>query len=285
MIKIGTCGFSFKDWVGPVYPKKIKKSDMLVYYNKQIGLDTVEIDASYYVIMNRRVAESWVRKTTGNFTFAIKCHKEMTLNEMGKVNPMEIDNSKVFDSFLESFRPISQSGKLLTYLAQFGPVFFKNRASMDYILKFRERFEDLPLIIEFRHKSWLSEEEKDDTFEFLKKNNLGYAIVDEPKLRALAPFVPKATNEIGYFRLHGRNKKWFGSDRDQRYNYFYTDRELTEFISPIQYISERTKITPIYFNNCHAGAAMLNALRLYKMLDLSPALNDIDETEQMELPF
>lgn len=285
MIKIGTCGFSFADWVGPVYPPKIKKADMLTYYNRELGLDTVEIDASYYTVMNRRVAESWVRKTTDDFTFAIKCHKDMTLNEIGKINPADLDNKSIFDVFLETFKPLKQSGKLLTYLAQFGPVFMKNRGNLDYILTFRERFGDLPLIVEFRHKSWLSEENAEDTFTFLEKNNLGYAIVDEPKLRALAPFVPKATNEIGYFRLHGRNKKWFGSDRDQRYNYFYSDEELSEFISPIQYISERTKITPVYFNNCHAGAAMVNALRLFKLLDLLPSRYEPEGSGQLEFPF
>jgi len=282
-IKIGTCGFSFKDWKGTAYPKNIKNNEMLSYYNREAGFDTVEIDVSYYTLLSRKATESWVRKTTDDFSFAVKCHRDMTLNEMGKVNHSDIDNRDLFRKFLESFQPIIKSGKLLTFLAQFGPAFMKNQENREYLRKFRSIFEDLPLTIEFRHKSWLKDTQMEDTFEFLKRNNLGYAIVDEPKLRSLAPFVPRATNDVGYFRLHGRNKRWFGGDRDQRYNYFYSDGELEDFLPHIRMIAEHTKVTSVYFNNCHAGAAFVNALRLISMLDI----NRPDRTgpQQMEFPF
>jgi uncharacterized protein YecE (DUF72 family) len=32
-IRIGTSGFSFKDWKGTVYPMDIKDAEMLPYYN------------------------------------------------------------------------------------------------------------------------------------------------------------------------------------------------------------------------------------------------------------
>ncbi|MCD4786256.1 MAG: DUF72 domain-containing protein [Candidatus Eremiobacteraeota bacterium] len=283
MIKIGTCGFSFKDWKGTAYPENIKNNEMLSYYNRKARFDTVEIDVSYYTILSQRATESWVRKTTDDFTFAVKCHKDMTLNDRGKVNPADVDNGEVFRKFLASFQPVIRSGKLLTFLAQFGPVFMKNQQNRDYLIKFRSIFGDLPLTVEFRHKSWLQDTQTEDTFDFLERNNLGYAIVDEPGLRSLAPFVPHATNDVGYFRLHGRNKRWFGGDRDQRYNYFYSDSEIGEFIPHIRMIAERTKVTSVFFNNCHAGAAFVNALRLISMLGLDrPERND---PEQMELPF
>lgn len=270
---------------------------MLFYYNHQLGMDTVEIDVSYYTLISQRAVTSWVNKTTDDFTFAVKCHKEMTFNEMGRINPIEVDNKALFNKFLETFRPMIQSGKLLTFLAQFGPVFFKNQEGKDYLLRFRERFGTLPLTVEFRHKSWLGGQEMEDTFKFLEQNNLGYAIVDEPRLRSLAPFITRATNDVGYFRLHGRNKKWFGGDRDTRYDYFYSDEELNEFISPIRMIAEMTRITPVFFNNCHAGAAYANALRLIKQLGLKHVENpggpdkpmyrgeNSHNREQLEFPF
>lgn len=36
MVKIGTSGFSFPDWVGPIYPSNIKKNDMLVFYQNEL---------------------------------------------------------------------------------------------------------------------------------------------------------------------------------------------------------------------------------------------------------
>lgn len=36
MIKIGTSGFSFPDWVGTIYPANIKKGEMLHYYEQKL---------------------------------------------------------------------------------------------------------------------------------------------------------------------------------------------------------------------------------------------------------
>jgi uncharacterized protein YecE (DUF72 family) len=287
MIKIGTCGFQFKDWKGTVYPKNIKDSEILTYYNKSLGFDLVEIDASYYQIFNPRVSESWVKKTTGDFRFAVKCHRDLTLNESGKVNPKEIDNNDIFKHFLSSFQPMIESGKLLTFLAQFGPVFFRNKENKDYIRKFRSHFKDLPLTIEFRHKSWLVPEQHKDTFDFLRENNLGYAVVDEPKIRNLAPLVPEATDDLAYIRLHGRNKQWFEADGEKRYDYYYSDEELSEFIPFIKALDKKTSITTVFFNNCHAGAALKNAVKLKQLLGIAEYVTKKEEQpgEQLGLPF
>jgi uncharacterized protein YecE (DUF72 family) len=45
-IAIGTCGYSYKDWVGPVYPPKTKPGEMLDLYAERFA--AVEIDATYY---------------------------------------------------------------------------------------------------------------------------------------------------------------------------------------------------------------------------------------------
>lgn len=267
MILAGTCGFSFEDWKGPVYPQKINNSHMLEYYNRILGFKTVEIDVSYYRIPSSKVTHSWVKKTDDDFTFAVKCHKSLTLNEEKSPLPAGFDNSKEFDVFIESFKPIIQSGKLMTFLAQFGPVFVNHKNNRDYILRLKEKFNPNPLVVEFRHKSWLTGENKEKTFTFLIENDLGYAIVDEPQLRSLAPFEPYAANNIGYFRLHGRNTKWFEGNRSTRYDYSYSDDELRGFIPHIQKIASVTAITPIFFNNCHAGAAYANAIRLMKLID------------------
>jgi uncharacterized protein YecE (DUF72 family) len=287
MIKIGTCGFQFKDWKGTVYPEKIRDSEILPYYNRTLGFDIVEIDSSYYQVFSPRVSESWVKRTTDDFRFAVKCHRDMTLNEMGRVNPLEVNNRDTFKYFLTSFEPMIKSGKVITFLAQFGPVFFKNSASKDYIRRFREQFGNLPLTIEFRHKSWLIPEQRQDTFDFLRENNLGYAVVDEPKIRSLAPLVPAATTDIAYIRFHGRNPQWFESGGGDRYDYYYSDDELTEFIPFIRELENKTRITTVFFNNCHAGAALKNAVKLRQMLGIANYSMEKEKNpgEQMGLPF
>jgi uncharacterized protein YecE (DUF72 family) len=285
MIRIGTCGFAFDDWKGTVYPQKIKNSEMLNYYEKKLGFDTLEIDSSYYSMLSQKVVHNWVAKTDKNFLFAIKCHKDTTLNSNRPIDPTQIDNSDVFERFLNTFSPMIQSGKLLTFLAQFGPVFFKNQQNSDYILRFREKFKDIPLTVEFRHKSWLTEPERENTFDLLRKNNLSYAVVDEPALRSLAPFVPKVTSNVAYMRFHGKSNKWFGSDAHSRYDYFYSDQELMDFIPFIHELEKASSVTALFFNNCHMGAALKNAVRLKQMMGFEEPQDLSEANIQMEIKF
>ena len=41
---IGTSGFSFDDWVGEIYPKTIKKQEMLPYYENVLSFSTLEVN-------------------------------------------------------------------------------------------------------------------------------------------------------------------------------------------------------------------------------------------------
>ncbi|MFP4497032.1 MAG: DUF72 domain-containing protein [Vulcanimicrobiota bacterium] len=284
MIKIGTCGFSFKDWKGTVYPENIKDRDILPFYNKTLGMDIVEIDVSYYQLLPQNVAESWNSKTDRDFLFTIKCHKDITLNEMGKVDPLALNNGDVFDKFLYSYTPIINNNKLLTFLAQFGPAFNKNKKNVQYLSLLKEKFKSLPLTIEFRHKSWLEKENREDTFTHLRRLNLGYAVVDEPQVRSLAPFILNNTNPVGYFRFHGRNRDWFTATGDERYNYEYSDDELREFIPFIKELEKRTAVTTVFFNNCHSGAALKNSVKLRQMLGIA-GYNANLTGHQLKFPF
>ena len=49
-IKIGTSGFSYKDWLGNFYPQFCPQADFLKFYTSQFN--TVELDSTYYRIPN-----------------------------------------------------------------------------------------------------------------------------------------------------------------------------------------------------------------------------------------
>lgn len=65
MIKLGTSGFSYPDWKGTVYPKKLKQAEMLEYYEQELGFNCCELNFSYYRLpdpytldrMSRRASE------------------------------------------------------------------------------------------------------------------------------------------------------------------------------------------------------------------------------------
>ena len=78
MIRIGTSGFSFKDWVGTVYPDGFNLKDALVYYQDKLGFDCVEINSTYYTLIPDRVAAGWANKTAENFEFLVKAYRGVT---------------------------------------------------------------------------------------------------------------------------------------------------------------------------------------------------------------
>ncbi|MDQ7822724.1 MAG: DUF72 domain-containing protein [Candidatus Eremiobacteraeota bacterium] len=282
---MGTCGFSFKDWKGTVYPQTLKDADILSYYSRSLGFDTVEIDSSYYSFLSRTTVAGWDRKTPPGFLFAVKCHREMTQNEEKDLDSLKFPDLELFRKFLGSFDGLISSGKLLCFLAQFGPLFRKSAKTCDFLAAFREALGSFPLVAEFRHSSWLSPEEKDHTLRLLRDYSLLYAMVDLPHLRSLPPFVPAATGEIAYMRLHGRNRNWFRATREERYDYLYTDEELKEFIPAITCLAGTVKHTMVFFNNCHAGAALRNALKLKDLMGLESPLPAQPMYIQGELPL
>jgi len=262
MIKIGTSGFSFSDWKGTVYPIGIRDRDMLSFYEKELGFNVLEVNFTYYTLPSQKSFAAMSQKTSTGFEFVVKAFKGMTHEIWNKETRTMVDNRETFEKFKYSLVPLIEDGKLACVLAQFPYGFFPNRESLDYLQRFKEQMEDVPLVFEFRNQTWL----KEKTFQFLETNRIGFCIVDEPKLPKLMPYLPKTTSDIGYFRFHGRNRNWFNAPISVRYNYLYSEEELKEFIPDIRDISQKTNKTFIFFNNCHAGYAAKNAARMAQLL-------------------
>lgn len=268
MIKIGTSGYSFPDWRGTIYPKSLQPRDSLVYYEQDLGFDCVEINSTYYNLLSANVFENMANKTGKGFEFTVKGYKGFTHDpfdsRLAEKKPAKEKALEDMDKFNYSIKPLKEKSKLGAVLLQF-PVFFcPSDETKEYILICKDKFKDIPLVIEFRNHLW----SKTETFDFLRQNNLGYCIVDEPQLPRLMPFVNEVTSDIGYFRLHGRNPNWFNAPIQERYNYLYSDKELKSFISEVKKMSETSKNTYVMFNNCHAGSAAKNALTLKKNLNI-----------------
>jgi len=262
MIKIGTSGFSFPDWIGTAYPSHITKGDMLPFYERELGFKITEINATYYAIPSQKSFEGMIRKTSPDFEFTVKAHKSLTHEIRDKRTRKLINNNDAFDHFLFAIKPLQKEGRLSAILAQFPYSFHPTKENYDYLLFFKEKTKDIPLVIEFRNFSWHSK----NSLSFLKEHGIGYCIVDEPKLRGLMPYNPTITTNLGYFRFHGRNSNWFKASLEERYDYLYTPEELRAFLSDITFIDHYVPATIVMFNNCHAGQAARNALEIMDML-------------------
>ncbi len=263
MIKIGTSGFSFPDWKGTVYPAGIREKDMLSFYEKELGFNVLEINFTYYTLPSQKSLAGMAQKTSESFEFVVKSFKGMTHEIWDKETRSRIDNRETFKKFRYGLVPLIEEKKLACVLAQFPYGFFPNRDNLGYLESFKEEMIDTPLVFEFRNQAWLKEE----TFQYLAKNGIGFCVVDEPKLPNLMSYHPRATSEIGYFRFHGRNPNWFNVPVKVRYDYHYSEEELKEFVPGIKDISQKTAKTLIFFNNCYSGSAAKNAAQMAKLLN------------------
>jgi uncharacterized protein YecE (DUF72 family) len=262
MIKVGTSGFSFPDWKGTVYPEGIREKDMLPFYEKELGFNVLEVNFTYYTLPSQKSLAGMAQKTSEKFEFVVKSFKGMTHETWNRETQTRVDRRETFKKFKYGLVPLMEEKKLACVLAQFPYGFFPSRGNLNYLQQFKEEMEEIPLVVEFRNKSWLKEE----TFELLERKEIGFCIVDEPKLPQLMPYHPRATSGIGYFRFHGRNPNWFNVPLKVRYDYLYREEELKEFVPGIKDISKKTAKTLIFFNNCYSGSAAKNAAQMAKLL-------------------
>lgn len=262
MIKVGTSGFSFEDWRGPVYPPGLKKGQWLAFYERDLGFKALELNYTYYRMPSARTLEGLSRKTSADFEFSVKAHQDMTHNISDKSTGKLMDTSAVFTSFYRGLEPLIQDNKLACVLLQFPYAFRPTEEHLAYLRRARDLLADGNLVVEFRNRAWLT----DETFCFLRAHDLGYCAVDEPRLKGLVPFASEVTSAVGYLRFHGRNRNWFNAPMAVRYNYLYCDEELQEFIEPAHRMASHAQKLMVFFNNCHMGQAARNALTFARML-------------------
>jgi uncharacterized protein YecE (DUF72 family) len=260
MIHIGTSGYSYADWKGPYYPENIKDNEMLSFYSKDFK--ATEINYTYYRMPAARTLAAIAKKVPDDFVFTIKASKELTHER--ELEGEELGTPENFKLFREALQPLIDERKFGAVLAQFPNSFRPTPENRDYLKVFRDRMGDLPLVVEFRNSSWVT----DDTMELLRENNLGYCCVDEPRMKGLIPPIAVATAPVAYVRFHGRNaQKWWRHDEAyERYSYSYKPEELEEWVPKIDKLDNSAQHTFIFTNNHFQGQAVDTARQLREML-------------------
>ncbi|MDH5637074.1 MAG: DUF72 domain-containing protein, partial [Nitrospinota bacterium] len=264
VIRVGASGFSYDDWIGPVYPQGTKRSDMLHYYAHELKFDLVELNYTYYTMPEPKGIEGMLSRVEPGFAFIAKAHQSMT-HKIRDESGGYIRDETAVATFKEGLAPLIDGERLACVLAQFPMKFSRGTQGMDHIAWLAERLAPVRMVVEFRNKAWIAQ----SVFDFLKKIGVGYCVVDEPDLPSLSPFMPVATTDIAYFRFHGRNKKWFGVSAAQRHNYEYSESELRQFLTPINKVAEQAKTTLVLFNNHFGGQAARNAMAMRELLGLA----------------
>ncbi|MEO6836113.1 MAG: DUF72 domain-containing protein [Candidatus Tumulicola sp.] len=257
MIYVGTCGFSYRDWIGAFYPPKTKSAEMLPFYARSFR--AVEIDSSYYGVPHPRTVASMAARTPPEFRFSFKIPQTVTHppDASLRVHPDA-------GALLESVEPMVSAGKLACVLAQFPNSFKPEEEREEYVRRVVEAFEGVPVVVEFRNRLW----QRPETIELLRALGAGYCNVDMPPIdRLLAPS-SDASGPVGYVRFHGRNSKmWWRGSSVTRYDYLYAPEELVPWTDRIAEIEAQTRDTYAFFNNHANGHAARNAEMIVSMLD------------------
>lgn len=260
MVSVGTCGYSYKDWIGPVYPQGTKSGQMLEEYARLFT--AVEVDSSYYRVPSLATFASMARRTPAHFRFSAK------LPGTGTHVPSDAAASVHDDVrlFRENLQPLVEAKKFACALAQFPNAFRPSDASRGHIAALRDVLAGVPLVVEFRNRAWQTNE----TLDFLRGLEVGIVNVDEPLYKSLPRPNTDTTSGIAYVRFHGRNyQQWWKGTNETRYDYLYTRDELGPWADRIVDLAAVPEVKEVFafFNNHRRGQAVRNAEAFEAMLE------------------
>ena len=294
-VLVGTAGWTDRTLTaaGVFYPPAATTpEDRLRHYATRFPL--VEVDATYYALPTRRMAELWVERTPDDFTFDVKAYALMTghptevsrlpkaiRDELpaalsaktrlyAKDLPPELDEA-VWATFLDALEPLRSSGKLGGVLLQFPRWFGPTRDNARALVDAKRRLGDITGTVELRNRDWFSERLRERTLALLADNEIPYVMVDAPQgHRSSVPPVAAATSpRLAVLRLHGRRvDSWErpGVGVAERFRYLYDRDELAEWLPRLASVAAAAREVHVVFNNCYANYGTTNAAEMMAML-------------------
>lgn len=294
-IRVGTAS-----WTDPTlikskkfYPPGCSSAEArLRFYASQFPL--VEVDSSYYAMPNGSNSALWVERTPPTFLFNIKAFRLFTghqtqrdmfpkdvqpaLPQNGKKNLYYKDvpddvRAELWRRYFEAIAPLAAAGKLGAVHFQFAPWVTSGPDGRAHVQHCAEMVADQYMMaVEFRNRSWFDPAHAPSTLAFEREHQLVNVVVDEPQGSANSiPSVWEVTNpELALVRLHGRNHETWNiqgaTAASDRFNYDYSDEELSELSEKIRDIASSVAQTHVVFNNNYEDQGQRSARTLMGLL-------------------
>jgi uncharacterized protein YecE (DUF72 family) len=270
-IRVGVCSWADETLTKVWYPKGIRSGEeRLRYYAERF--DVVEANSTYYRLPDPNLVEKWVERTPPGFTMHVKAFGVMTRHPVkldqlptdlrdvptdarGRVDrPPREYRAEVFRRFHEALEPLRSAGKLGAILMQFPSYVVYKPVSLEYLEWSQEQLAGDEMLVEFRHASWLAEENRADTLRFLADHGMTYVTVDAPQTggKNVLPTVVAATSETAYVRFHGRNAETWNKrtgSAAERFDYLYSEDELGEWVPHLRELAGEAQTVYAMFNN------------------------------------
>jgi uncharacterized protein YecE (DUF72 family) len=280
---------------GTFYPKSANNAEeRLRFYTTQFPI--VEVDSTYYFPPSERNAELWLERTPPDFTFNIKAYSLLTghptkteslykdLREQlpddqatkrtvyrDKLPDELVD--EVWQRFADALVPLHSSGKLGAVLFQFPQWFVISRAAKAYLRECKERLPEYTVAVEFRHKSWMEERNREESLSLLEELDLPFVCVDMPQGfdSSVPPVAAVTSKRLAMVRFHGRDPKaWSRKDGTvaERFRYDYSKEELREWVPRVEALLQDARETHVIMNNCYRDQAVNAGRDLAALLGL-----------------
>ncbi len=267
------------------YPSDVTTpAERLAYYAAQFPV--VEVDSTYYSPPAERTAQLWAQRTPEGFTFNVKAfslltHHPTRLSAIHKDLRPDLDKRNVYqrdldpkvveqvwERFLDALRPLHGAGKLGAILLQFPQWFPIARRNKDYILECKRICAPMQICVEFRNYTWMTEENRAETLDFLTSYAVPYVCVDMPQghTSSIPPVTASTSPDLAVMRFHGHSDGWGSSDIYRRFGYKYSQRELAEWAQRLRELAGETDTTHALLNNCYRDYAQVNASQLASLL-------------------
>jgi len=256
-IHVGPAGWSYADWVGPVYPAGRRIDGLLTIARY---FDCIELNSSFYRTPPQHLVRSWAERIadTSGFTFTVKVLQRFTHERAGTADEAR--------RFIHSFDPLLARNAIGGFLLQFPWSFRDSPENRGLLAGLGRWFTELPTAVELRHGSWNAP----STETLLSECGLAFCNIDQPAVGESMPPTEIVTDRrLAYIRLHGRNRAdWArrGAGRDERYDYLYREEEMDEWKQRAERIAAKSDALYIITNNHFRAQALVNAFQMKYLL-------------------
>lgn len=249
---VGTSGWVYKHWRGPVYPPDLPSSKWFDFFSHHFG--TVELNNSFYRLPAEETWRKWARSAPKGFLFAVKASRFITHVKRLK------DCEQPLDNVLSRARLLDRS--LGPVLYQLPPNFRYEPENVERLAEFLSLLpQDMRHVFEFRHDSWFNA----DLYSLLRIHNVGFCAFHMAGWET--PL--EATTDFAYLRFHGSE-----SDGGA-----YSEGDLAIWAGRLRDLPEDVREVFVYFNNDAEGHAIANAKTLIEFITPFATRDDYDEEE------
>lgn len=169
VVYVGCAKWGRKEWLGTIYPKKLKEKDFLEEYGKHYN--SIELNATSYKFPTPTQIEGWTSKIHRNdFKFCPKAHQSLSFPKTSANKPRQTE---------DFIRNIRSFGNML------GPVFitisssFKKSDWPEFSEWLHTLPKDISFFVEIRDPKFFADDEfKATVFNEFRKTQIGAVITD-----------------------------------------------------------------------------------------------------------